>query len=78
MTTTVTTTTVTTVTLMGLTASLGILASVLLIALLVGREIVGTGAGTRAIQWSRTLQIGIAPLLFTFAVIVAVKLSQGV
>ena len=77
MTTTITTTTVTTVSGMGLAVGLGALASVILIALLVVKEIAGAAPGERAIRWTRTLNVGITPLLFAFAVIVAAKIAQA-
>jgi hypothetical protein len=77
MTTTVTTTTVTTVTAMGLTMALGVIATLTLIAFLIVKEIAGAAPGERAVRWGRTLNIGIAPLLVAFAVIVAVKVAEA-
>lgn len=76
MTTTVTTTTVTTVTAMGLTAALGVMATLALIAFLVFKEVSSASTSEHAIRWGRVLNIGIAPLLVAFAVIVAVKVTQ--
>lgn len=75
MTTTVTTTTVTTVTAMGLTMALGVVATLALIALLVCKEIAGAAPGERTVRWSRSLNLGIAPLLLAFAVIVVQKVA---
>jgi hypothetical protein len=77
MVTTVTTTTVTTTTVIGATAALGVIATLLLMALLVARELAGTSESIRSIHWSRSLNIGVAPLLLAFAVIVAVKVSTS-
>ncbi|MBV9279624.1 MAG: hypothetical protein JOZ41_06045 [Chloroflexi bacterium] len=63
---------------MGLAVGLGALASVILIALLVVKEIAGAAPGERAVRWSRTLNVGIVPLLIAFAVIVAAKVAQTV
>jgi hypothetical protein len=78
MTTTVTTTTVTTVTAMGLTAALGIVATLALIGFLIAREVAGAAPDERVIRWGRTLNIGIAPLLVAFAVIVALRIAAAV
>jgi cytochrome c biogenesis protein CcdA len=77
MVTTVTTTTVTTTTVIGATAALGVIATLLLIGLLVARELAGASESIRSIRWSRSLNIGVAPLLLAFAVIVAVKVSTS-
>jgi hypothetical protein len=75
LTTTVTTTTVTTATVIGAGAALGIVATLLLIAFLVVRELANAAGGYRSIAWSKCLNVGIAPLLLAFFVIVAVKVS---
>lgn len=79
--TSATTTTVTTVASSTLAAGLGLLATLVLIALLVSKELAGAGvessghAGTvtlsRAID--RVLNVAIVPLLFVFGAIVIVK-----
>lgn len=76
MTTTVTTVTVTTATTVGLVAALGLMTTLALVALLIGKEITAAAPGERSVRWGRTLNIGVVPLLIAFAVIVAVKLVQ--
>lgn len=76
MTTTVTTVTVTTTTVLGLTGALGLITTLTLVALLIGKEITAATPGQRTIRWGRTLNVGIVPLLVAFAIIVAVKLAQ--
>ncbi len=79
MVTTVSTTTVTTVTAiaaMGLTATLSIAATILLIFFLSTKELVAAkGTGT-TLRISRFLSIGIVPLLMTFAVITILQIVQ--
>lgn len=73
MITTVTTTTtaiLTTVT----AASLTLLVILALIALLIKKELIGGMSGARARQFSRALNIAIAPLLIVFAATVLIKL----
>ena len=67
------TTTVTTIATLALGASLGALATVLLISLLSTKEIVS--ADTRPIlqRLGRSLTISIVPLLFVFALIVGLQ-----
>lgn len=77
MTTTVTTVTVSTVTVMGLTGALGLLLSLVVIALLMGKEVASATAGERAVRWGRTLNIGLIPLLISFGIIVAVNFSMN-
>ncbi len=79
MTTTITTvtTTVSSVTsVTGLIAGLGLVTTLALIAMLISKEISVAVPGGNAIRWSRTLNIGIVPLLISFAVIVAAKLTE--
>ena len=78
VTTTITPATVTAVTTGGLAVELGQIATLILIALLVAREIVGAISGERAARWTRDFGIGIAPLGFVFAVIVVVKVVHVV
>ena len=79
MVTTVTITTVTTVTAiaaMGLTATLSIAATILLIFLLSTKELAaarGSGTSTRV---SRFISIGIVPLLLTFSVVLTIQFIQ--
>jgi len=61
---------------MGFTAALGVIVTLTLIAFLIGKEIASGAPGERAIRWGRTLNIGIAPLLMAFGVIVLVKISE--
>ncbi len=79
MITTVSTTTVTTVTAiaaMGLTATLSIAATVLLIFFLSTKELVAARGSGTALRISRFLGIGIVPLLITFAVITIIQIAQ--
>lgn len=76
MTTTVTTVTVTTVTTVGLVAGLGLLTSLALVALLIGKELATAVGSSGAARWGRTINIGLVPLLLAFAVIVAAKLAH--
>ena len=71
MITTVSTTTVTTVTAiaaMGLTATLGVAAAILLIFFLSTREISSTTGRQASLRLARFVSIGIVPLLLAFAV----------
>ena len=77
MVTTVSTTTVTTITAiaaMGLTATLSIAATVLLIFFLSTRELASTRGSGFSLRISRFLIIGIVPLLITFAVITVIQI----
>lgn len=77
MVTTVSTTTVTTVTAiaaMGLTATLSIAATILLIFFLSTRELASTRGYGFPLRISRYLSIGIVPLLITFAVITVIQI----
>ena len=76
MTTTVTTVTVSTVTVIGVAAALGLITTLTLIALLISKEIATALPGERGVRWSRTLNIGVVPLLVAFAVIVGVKMVE--
>jgi hypothetical protein len=76
MTTTVTTSTVTTVTSLGFVVGLGLICTLSLIAFLLFKEIASAAGSERAVRWSRTLNIGIIPLLFAFAVIVAERVAS--
>ena len=76
MTTTVTTVTVSTVTVIGVAAALGLITTLTLIGLLISKEIATAVPGERGVRWSRTLNIGVVPLLVAFAVIVAVKMVE--
>lgn len=79
MITTVSITTVTTVTAiaaMGLTATLSIAATVLLIFFLSTKELVAARGSGTALRISRFLGIGIVPLLITFSVITIIQIAQ--
>lgn len=81
---TVTTTTVTTVGSTNLAAGLGLLATMLLIALLIAKELSGAGmepsgsAGTVALSRAidRVLNVAIVPLLVVFGFIVIAKVLE--
>ncbi|MCJ7769147.1 MAG: hypothetical protein MUO92_01535 [Dehalococcoidales bacterium] len=79
MITTVSTTTVTTVTAiaaMGLTATLSLAATILLIFFLSTRELAAAKGSGTTLRISRFLSIGIVPLLLTFAVIIIIQIIQ--
>lgn len=76
MTTTVTTVTISTVTVMGVAAALGLITILTLVALLISKEIATVVPGERGLRWSKTLNIGVVPLVVAFGVIVAVKLAE--
>ncbi len=79
MITTVSTTTVTTVTAiaaMGLTATLSLAATILLIFFLSTREMAAAKGSGTSLRISRFLSIGIVPLLMTFAVIIIIQIIQ--
>jgi len=81
---TVTTTTVTTVGSTNLAAGLGLLATLLLIALLIAKELSGAGmeasgsAGTAVLSRAidRVLNVAIVPLLVVFGFIVIAKVLE--
>lgn len=78
MVTTVSTTTVTTVTAiaaMGLTATLSIAATILLIFFLSTRELASARGSGFTLRISRFLSIGIVPLLITFAAITVIQIA---
>jgi hypothetical protein len=72
---TVMTDTLTNVAAMGLTATFGVVVTLALIVLLVAKQLTAAGTESQAIKWTRTLNIGIVPLLLGFAVIVGLKFS---
>jgi len=77
--TTVTTTTVTTVTMiaaMGLTATLSIAATILLIFFLSTKELAAAKDSGASLRISRYVSIGIVPLLMIFAVVMVIQLLQ--
>ena len=76
MTTTVTTATISTVTMMGFGVALGVMLTVSLIALLVGRELASASDSSRGARMARVLNVGMVPLLASFALILAVKIAE--
>jgi hypothetical protein len=72
---TVTTSTVSTVTTAAIAGSVALIGVLLLFALLVQKEVTGTGASDRLKSFSRALYIGIVPLLIVFILIVISKVS---
>ncbi len=78
MTTTVTTTTVTTVTSLGLVGALALIITLTLIALLIGREIVGVVQGEYEARCARPLNTALAPLVLCFGFILVSTLVSSV
>ena len=79
MITTISTTTVTTVTAMagmGLTAALGVAATVLLVFFLSTKELAAARGSGTSLRISRFISIGIAPLLIIFAVLTVIQIAQ--
>jgi hypothetical protein len=75
---TVTTSTVTTITTLSTTelaASLGLIAIVTLLVLVIQREVVTASPGPRAIAFSQALNVAIVPLLLGFLLIAVDKIS---
>lgn len=77
MVSTVTTTTVTTVTLFGITALLGLAATLMLISYLVAKETLSASFSPRLQLISRRLNVAIVPLLLVFAAIVGSKIAEA-
>ena len=73
---TVTTTTVTTVAMLSMGATLGALASILLILLLATKEVATADTGRALKVFGRSLDVGIAPLLLSFSLIVFFKVLE--
>jgi putative effector of murein hydrolase LrgA (UPF0299 family) len=73
---TVTTSTVSTVALATLGGSISIVAILILLGLLVQKELAGSWMSDRASRLSRTLTIGIIPLLAAFLVVIGVRVAQ--
>jgi len=73
---TVTTSTVTTVTTVAIAGSLALIGILTLLFLLIQKEVASSVQGRIAGALSRALNIGIAPLLIAFAVIVALKVAE--
>ena len=57
-----------------LSTTFGVIAIVLLIALLIQKELMRVLGGTHAKTWQHTLDTMIAPLVFVFSVIVILRL----
>ena len=70
---TVTTSTVSTVTIAGSLVIIGIL---VLLALLVQKELASASDGPRAARLSKLVNIGIAPLLIAFVLVIISKVTQ--
>ncbi len=80
MITTVTTSTVTTITMMAgtqLAVTIGIVAVVMLMVFLAGKELVGTSLSPSYRLTARFLDIGILPMLIAFTVIVGVRIVEA-
>ena len=73
---TVTTVTTTTVVTIGIGAILGVLSTLLLIFLLAVKNVVVVGKGRIARALSRTLDVGIAPLLIAFLLMVVLRILE--
>jgi hypothetical protein len=69
--------TLTTSTDFTLTASLGLIVILVLVALLVMKEISSTEDAARQKRLNATINIGLVPLLIVFILIVAVRLMQA-
>jgi hypothetical protein len=76
MITTISTTTVTAIAGMGLTAALGVAATVLLIFFLSTKELAAARGSGTSLRISRFISIGIAPLLIIFAVLTVIQIAQ--
>ena len=76
MVSTVTSVTISTVTTVALSASLGLVAIVILLALLIQKELVSVAVGPKAKAFGRVLNTAIVPLLMVFAVTVVVKVLE--
>jgi hypothetical protein len=76
MTSTVTKITITTIvsnSYNALSATIGIIAILLLMVLLLQKELLRAAGGIRARLWLQTLNVAIVPLLFTFTLILVVR-----
>jgi len=76
MVSTVTTSTVTAVTTIGFGVAIGLAAVITLLAFLFIRELATASKGTNRQFLARSLDVGIIPLLFAFAVIVVMKIVE--
>ena len=68
-------TTITTTASIGIAATLSIVATIALIALLTAKELIGARQGGSSSSICKYLNVGIAPLLMVFCVVVAVTLT---
>lgn len=76
MVTAVTISTLTTVAVSSFAVGIGIFATLMLIGLLTGKELLHSGTGYRKTLLARSLSISIIPLLIGFVVIVGVKVAE--
>ncbi|MBN1679606.1 MAG: hypothetical protein JW966_04890 [Anaerolineae bacterium] len=76
MDTLVNSTTVSAVNDAAIAGSLGVIAVVTLIVLLVQREMAAAAGGRPAVVFRRVLHVGVVPLLIVFILIAAVKVSE--
>ena len=73
---TVTTSTVSTVTSVALAGSVALVGILVLLALLVQKELASAAQGGRYQRLSAALNLGIAPLLFAFALVVLTRVVE--
>jgi hypothetical protein len=76
MVTTVTVSTITIIAASSIVVAIGVFTSLLLVGLLSARELLHANGGARQKLLSRSLIIGIIPLLIGFTVIVALKVAE--
>jgi hypothetical protein len=76
MVTTVTISAISIIAASSIVVGIGIFASILLIGLLTGREVLHAGSGSKQKLLARSLMVGIIPLLIGFLVIVALKVAE--
>ena len=76
MVSTVTVTTVTTITAMNLATILSLVGVIMLISFLISKELLAANSGGGQKLISRSLNIGIIPLLMSFGVIVVLKVAE--
>ena len=72
----ITTVTTTTVTSFAVAASLALVVVVGLLAILVSKEIIGSGGSERMRRIGKALNVAVVPLALVFVVTVAVKLFE--
>jgi hypothetical protein len=75
---TVTTSTISTITTAALTGSVALIAILVLLALLIQKELTVTSENSRLQRVGRAINIGLAPLLIVFFVLVVVKVMEVV